>query len=139
MEDIRLLIGKLTHAEAGRTHREEPVYTDAALERLEDYHWPGNVRELKNFVKRILIQWPGKTINSIDIDKLVDLTRDPDEVRHGKVVSMEEAERRHIINALIRTKGRVGGRSGAAILLGLPRSTFQYRLKKLGINPNHYV
>ncbi|MGD8251368.1 MAG: sigma 54-interacting transcriptional regulator [Desulfobacterales bacterium] len=139
VEDIRLLFIKLTQTEARRTHREEPVYTEAALDRLESYHWPGNVRELKNFVKRILIQWPGKTINSNDIEKLIDLTGDPDKAYQGQVISLEEVERRHIVNALTRTKGKVGGRNGAAGLLGLPRSTFQYRLKKYGIEPSHFA
>jgi transcriptional regulator of acetoin/glycerol metabolism len=33
----------------------------------------------------------------------------------------------------------VGGVEGAAQLVGLPRSTFQYRLKKFGIDPKQYA
>jgi len=42
-------------------------------------------------------------------------------------------ERRHIIKALQQCGGVVGGPKGAARLLDLPRSTLQYRMKKLGI------
>ena len=43
--------------------------------------------------------------------------------------------RDHIIDALSSCKGIIGGKKGAAHLLGIPRSTLQYRIKKLGINP----
>lgn len=102
-------------------------------------HWPGNVRELKNFVKRILIQWPGEVITPTHIDKLIDLSDDTAVCQTSKVESLEEVERRHILRALKNTKGRVGGTNGAAKMIGLPRSTFQYRLKKFGIDPKQYA
>jgi transcriptional regulator with GAF, ATPase, and Fis domain len=46
---------------------------------------------------------------------------------------MADAERRHIQEALRATNGTVGGRKGAAALLGLKRSTLQSRMAKLGI------
>jgi len=49
---------------------------------------------------------------------------------------LAEAERRHIEKVLTRTSGRLGGKQGAATLLGIPRTTLQYRLKKHGID--HY-
>ena len=42
-------------------------------------------------------------------------------------------EREHILRALEKTGGRLGGVSGAAALLGLNRSTLQHRMRKLGI------
>ncbi len=139
VEDIRLLFLRLTEAESRRIHRDAPHYTEAALERLEAYSWPGNVRELKNFVKRILIRWPGQTILPKDIDKLIDLSDEPSSHRPNCVESLKAVERRHIVTALQQTKGRVGGAKGAAQLIGLPRSTFQYRLKKFGIDPKQYA
>ncbi|MGD8242712.1 MAG: sigma 54-interacting transcriptional regulator [Desulfobacterales bacterium] len=139
IEDIRLLVLRLTQAEARRTHREEPLYSETALDRLETYGWPGNVRELKNFVKRMLIQRPGKTITPDEIDKLIELSEDPSAYRPKKVESLQAVERRHIVRALQHAKGRVGGVEGAAQLVGLPRSTFQYRLKKFGIDPKQYA
>ncbi|MBT8333509.1 MAG: Fis family transcriptional regulator, partial [Deltaproteobacteria bacterium] len=51
----------------------------------------------------------------------------------------EQAERTHIIKALTATKGTVGGKRGAAKLLGMARSTLQYRIKKLHINPAEFL
>ena len=139
VKDIRSLFLRITHTESQRTRRQEPAYTEAALNLLETYHWPGNVRELKNFVKRILIQWPGKNIDVNDINKLIDLPVSPIIADPSTVEPLEAVERRHILNALEHAKGRVAGPGGAAQLLGLARSTFQYRLKKFGIDPKQYA
>ena len=48
-------------------------------------------------------------------------------------VSLEENERRHILEVLERTKGVIGGKGGAAEVLGLPISTLRNRMKKLGL------
>ena len=45
-----------------------------------------------------------------------------------------EAEREHIVSALEETRWVVGGPNGAAVRLGLKRSTLQFRMKKLGID-----
>ena len=42
-------------------------------------------------------------------------------------------EWRQIFKALKRTNGQVGGKDGAAVLLGLKRTTLINRMKKLGI------
>jgi formate hydrogenlyase transcriptional activator len=47
---------------------------------------------------------------------------------------MEQAERSHILRTLLETEGVVGGQNGAAVRLGLPRTTLIYRMKRLGIS-----
>ena len=59
-----------------------------------------------------------------DIDEFID-----------ELATRDQAERTHIIQALVATGGVVGGKGGAARLLGIPRSTLQYRMKKLRIDP----
>ena len=49
--------------------------------------------------------------------------------------TLEEMERAHIERALEMTGGKVGGKDGAAALLGLKRTTLQARMAKLGITP----
>ena len=55
------------------------------------------------------------------------------------MTSLRDSERQHIIKALAKTRGVLGGERGAARLLGLPRSTIQYRIKKLNIKPDDYL
>ena len=51
-----------------------------------------------------------------------------------KYMTLKELERQHIISILKETGGVVGGASGAAALLGVPRQTLQYRMRKYGIS-----
>ena len=136
-EDIPLLMKKLTATQAVKINRPAPVYTGQAIERLCQYHWPGNVRELKNLVKRMVILRPGERITDTDINKIINTTFEPEPDKN--VTTLAEAEREHIEQALSKCQGVVGGRNGAAHLLGLPRSTLQYRLKKYGLDPKDFV
>ncbi len=49
--------------------------------------------------------------------------------------SLEAAEREHILQALRESHGHIGGLRGAAMRLGLKRTTLQSKLKHLGIHP----
>ncbi|SHN60384.1 sigma-54-dependent Fis family transcriptional regulator [Desulfovibrio litoralis] len=48
------------------------------------------------------------------------------------------AERSHLEKVLVMAKGKVGGAKGAAVLLGIPRSTLQYKLRKYNLVPSKY-
>jgi formate hydrogenlyase transcriptional activator len=134
-EDIPLLIENINTREAADMHRSAPRYTSDALDMLMSYGWPGNIRELKNMVKRFIILQPGATIHADDITTMFPL---PSQSPHQGIPTLDEAERGHIVRALTATRGIVGGKKGAAGLLGMPRSTLQYRMKKLGIQPTEY-
>jgi transcriptional regulator with GAF, ATPase, and Fis domain len=51
-----------------------------------------------------------------------------------ELVSLEEAQRRHIEAVLTHTGGVVAGPDGAARILELPANTLRSRMKKLGID-----
>jgi transcriptional regulator with GAF, ATPase, and Fis domain len=51
----------------------------------------------------------------------------------SRPLSLAEAERAHIEEVLRQTGGVVGGKGGAAEILGLPISTLRGRMKKLGL------
>jgi transcriptional regulator with GAF, ATPase, and Fis domain len=51
--------------------------------------------------------------------------------------NLEDMERGHIVSVLAKNGWRVGGKGGAAEVLGLKRSTLYSKMKKLGIHrPN---
>lgn len=136
-EDIPHLLARITTAEAKRMRRAAPVYKDCVLSFLSQYNWPGNVRELKNMVKRFIILRPGETINVRDIEK--DFLITSDSRKKGEtVLTLQQSERNHIVEALTTTSGVIGGKKGAAHLLGIPRTTLNYRIKKLSIVPEDY-
>jgi transcriptional regulator with GAF, ATPase, and Fis domain len=134
-EDIPLLVGCFTSRFAGRMQKPEARYTSSALEALSRYPWPGNVRELQNVVERIMILRGGHTINATDINHLLhSFESDEAKTEEERFLTRTEMEKSHIEGALKRCGGVVGGKRGAARLLGIPRTTLQYRMRKLGVN-----
>jgi transcriptional regulator with GAF, ATPase, and Fis domain len=138
-EDIPLLMKQLTLIQAREMNRPEPIYSNRALERLCGYPWPGNVRELKNLVKRLVILRAGDRISADDVEKILESARPQGKRVLNELASLRDSERQHIIKALAKTRGVLGGKRGAAQLLGLARSTIQYRIKKLHIHPEDYL
>jgi formate hydrogenlyase transcriptional activator len=94
------------------------------------YHWPGNVRELQNVIERAVILSTGPVLRVSPSDLKA---RTVSSNGAGKHETLQEAERKHIIAALEQTNWVVGGPRGAAVRLGMSRSTLQFRMQKLGI------
>ena len=135
-QDIPLLIKQITRDEAAKINQIPPHYDPDVLEFLSTYHWPGNVRELRNMVNRMIILKPGKIVGVGDLEKMIHVESHSALATHtNKIPTLAESEKETICRALERCNGVLGGKSGAARLLGIPRSTLQYRMKKYGINP----
>jgi len=138
-EDIPYLIKEINGIVSAQLNRPEPKYSEKVIQFLNAYHWPGNVRELKNIVKRFVILKPGEIIPLSDIQNLVDMTSHPDTNLKNNITTIAQYEQTCIERALIESHGVVGGSDGAAQILGLPKSTLQYRIKKFGFNPTDYA
>ena len=80
---------------------------------------------------------PSEQITNNDIINIISAKSQAEPSRN--VTTLADAEREHIEQALSKCQGVVGGRNGVAHLLGLPRSTLQYRLKKYGLDPKGFV
>jgi DNA-binding NtrC family response regulator len=137
--DIPLLIEKINHIESDLIHQTAPTYSQSALDLLSDYHWPGNVRELKNLVKRMIILKSSGRVSINDVEKMIELKHITDQHADGCLPTLAESERHTIEKALIKCNGVIGGQNGAARLLGIARSTLQYRMNKHGIKAKKLV
>jgi formate hydrogenlyase transcriptional activator len=126
-DDIPLLVAHLVQAFGKRQGKSIDRVPDDLLEVMRNYDWPGNVRELQNFVERAVIMTTGPVLRP----PMAELMREF--VGIGPVRTLAEAERAHITAMLRETNWVVGGRSGAAVRLGLPRTTLISRMRKLGI------
>jgi len=93
---------------------------------LVNWNWPGNVRELENFVERSVILSRGPALSA----PLAELVPDVHEV-HGDTLA--EVERKYIIRVFRETGGVV---SATATRLGMPRTTLNGMMLKLGISRN---
>ena len=128
-EDIPLLAHHFVDVFCRKMHKKIRWISSAELGRLIEYHWPGNVRELEHIVERAVIIMNGKGITFPD---LVQTSAGfPD--RELGMMSLADVEREHIRRILANTGWRVGGRNGAAAILGLKPTTLFFRIKKLGI------
>ena len=127
-EDIPLLVHHFTQKYARQMGKQIDTIPESTIQKLQRWSWPGNVRELENLIERsviltcnnvLTVTLPDKMIGAIDAPTVVD--------------DFEEQQR--IMQILLETKGRISGPNGAALRLGVKRSTLLDRMKKFGINP----
>ncbi len=131
-EDIPLLVEHFVQQFARRMHRSITSIPKKTMDALIQWEWPGNVRELENFIERSVIL----TLGSVLVSPLSELTPNRVTALEKNVdETLEATEREHILRALRQSHGQIGGLKGAAMRLGLKRTTLQSKLKHLGINP----
>jgi formate hydrogenlyase transcriptional activator len=101
------------------------------MDALVRYQWPGNVRELENVIERAVILSPGPDL----LVNLSELAAGPQSsgIQRPTAISLQDAEREHILAVLRQTNWVLGGPNGAAARLAIKRTTLQSRMKKLGI------
>jgi len=128
-DDIPLLVRHFVQQFGRRMGKTVDTIPTETMNALIRYHWPGNIRELQNLVERAVILSTGPILKV----PLNDLQALPAPPAARRIETMEEAERRHILDALDASDWVISGPKGAAISLGLKRSTLQARMEKLGI------
>jgi formate hydrogenlyase transcriptional activator len=134
--DIPLLVEHFVGYFSRQMKKEVTLIPSEVMVALKRHQWPGNIRELQNFIERSVILSRDKTLNA----PMEELER-PFPIRPrsvsefpSRIVTLQENEREHIIRALTQTRWLVGGPNGAAVLLGINRTTLLSRMQKLGIS-----
>jgi len=92
---------------------------------LVSWPWPGNVRELENFIERAVILSRGPNLRA----PLAEIR--PDALEPAGNRTLEQVEKEHIIRVLRETGGVI---STAATRLGMPRTTLNAMMRKLGVS-----
>jgi len=154
-EDIPLLVSYFVQKFAKQMQKQIESVPSAVMKGLTAWEWPGNIRELENFIERAVILTRGKALEV----PLTELRKTETEMAVDAVVNKKRAarkafssgpdinagaeeyerkQREEIIQALTECKGRVGGTDGAAIRLGISRTTLIYRMRRLGIYAKLY-
>jgi formate hydrogenlyase transcriptional activator len=127
-EDIPLLVRHFVQQFAKRMSRRIESMPAEVMNALVRYPWPGNVREMQNVIERaVILSQDGRL--RVDPQSLT-TTAAPQEL-DGQ---LDAREREAIEAALRASHGKVSGPNGAAKRLGLPHSTLEFRIKKLGID-----
>src|SRR5467141_3718768 len=154
-EDIPLLVSYFVQKFAKQMQKQIESVPSAVMKGLTAWEWPGNIRELENFIERAVILTRGKALEV----PLTELRKTETEMAVDAVVNKKRAarkafssgpdinagaeeyerkQREEIIQALTACKRRVGGTDGAAIRLGISRTTLIYRMRRLGIYAKLY-
>jgi formate hydrogenlyase transcriptional activator len=126
-EDIPLLVHYFTQRFAKRLRRPIESVSRESMEMLCRWPWPGNVRELQNVIERAVILSQGTvlTVPRSEFETPTPAVSSP--------VTLEDAERDHILRALDATGWVIGGPAGAAARLGLKRTSLVSTMRRLGI------
>ncbi|HTA47035.1 MAG TPA: sigma 54-interacting transcriptional regulator [Bryobacteraceae bacterium] len=124
-EDIPLLARHFTRKYAAKMDRQIDKIPTDTMKALVNWPWPGNVRELENFIERSVILSRGPSLRA----PLAELRADAPAA--GGSETLEEVERAHILRVFREAGGVI---STAADRLGMPRTTLNAMMKKLGIS-----
>ena len=124
-EDIPVLARHFTQKYAKEMNKQIVKIPSETMRALASWPWPGNVRELENFIERAVILSRGPNLRA----PLAEIR--PDTSQSAGSSTLEEVEREHIIRVLRETGGVV---SKAAMRLGMPRTTLNALMRKLGIS-----
>lgn len=130
--DIPMLVHHFVQKFSRRMNKEIETIPTSTMNAFVNWDWPGNVRELENLMERSVILSEGKVLNA----PLAELAG----TREGldSDGTLESLERQYIIRVLRETNGVIAGPHGAAVRLGMKRTTLQSRVLKMGISREEY-
>ncbi len=130
-EDIPLLVRHFVEAFNKKLDKHIDLIPRRVLKHLSEQPWQGNVRELKNFVHRMMVLSPQNTLMLPDATFETEDEGEAPVEEEDNLKTLCEMERDYLIYVLEKYRGN---QTRAARCLGLKRTTFISRLKKLGID-----
>jgi len=129
-EDISLLVHFFAQRYAQQMKKPIKTIPAETLVQLTAYNWPGNIRELQNLIERAVILSRGSVLEV----PLAELRKSANgTANQAGPLTLEAVEREHILKVLQEAGWVIGGDTGAAVRLGINRTTLNNRLRKLGI------
>lgn len=134
IEDLEELVKYFLEKYRLRSRKNVHAIVPKAFQQLLDYDWPGNIRELEHIVERHVLLAQENVIEQFDLP--VAYAKSFKE-NGGALLSLEDMERKHIMNVLNACNGKVFGSGGAAEVLKIPATTLYSKMKKLGIHQEY--
>jgi transcriptional regulator with GAF, ATPase, and Fis domain len=128
-EDIPDLVQHFVEIYSRRMGKQIERVPPETMSAFASYEWPGNIRELQNFIERSVILSDGTVLRP----PLAELKHSFG-AESSRAITLQDAERDHILKTLEQTRWVVAGPNGAASRLGMKRSTLYFRMQKLGIS-----
>ncbi len=123
--DLVMHFLKVLERRIGKRIEHIPATTMSAL---TSYQWPGNIRELQNLIERaVILADDGVLPNSLPSSATQTVSF------VSGATTLRDTERALILKTLERVRWVIGGPKGAAIQLGLKRTTLIHKMNKLAI------
>lgn len=132
--DIPVLAQHFLNKFAQKLNRKLQGFSKKAIAAMVGYSWPGNVRELEHLIERQIVITTGNIIKEVEIPGSSKATT---QTTMTAVKTISENERDHIFAVLQSCNGKISGPNGAARLLGVPATTLNSKIKKLGLAKRH--
>ena len=135
-EDLPLLQRHFVARFAAQYGKEIRGLTHRAQIRLSQHSWPGNVRELENVIGHAAMMTTSDMVDVQDLPPYLQTSSERAEQTAASLPAggtLAEVEREYIIRVLRETGGVI---SAAATRLGVPRTTLNAMMRKLGISRN---
>lgn len=132
--DIETLANFFLAKYARKSNRTIHGFSRKAVSSMMAYSWPGNVRELEHLVERQVLMASGPVITEVAIPTLAEQSLS---TAIAPVKTIFENERDHIFMVLELCNGKISGPHGAAKLLGVPATTLNSKIKRLGLTKRH--
>lgn len=129
MEDILPLVWSFVQEFSNLMGKRIESIPQKCVDALQSYPWPGNVRELRNITERAMILTTGPVLY-LELPKFAQAGAEQSE-------TLEQVEKRRIIEALNATGWQISGKGGAATILDINPKTLASRMQKLGIQRNN--
>jgi len=137
-EDIIALALHFIRRFAKKTGKDVKELTKSVSKTLLDYPWPGNIRELEHLMERSVLLSKSNIIKEVHLPKVTRLENEVS-TKDGKIRTIFENERDHILSTLKLCRGKISGKGGAAELLGIPATTLNSKIKKFKIKREHIL
>jgi len=137
-DDIPLLVEYFVQRFSDKMGKHIRAIDKDTLARCRAYDWPGNIRELQNIVERSVILCTGSTFR---VEKAWLSAQEPStsQLAPPLTAALQQQERQIIEAALAAANGKVAGPRGAAVSLGVPPSTLEWKIKQLKIQKRKFI
>ena len=133
-EDIPALVAHFVEILGRRMGREIEHIPQETMSALSSYEWPGNIRELQNLIERaVILSNNGVLPNPLATAETEQRPAISPGTTTPGVTTLRDSERTLILRTLQTVGWIVGGPKGAAVKLGLKRTTLIHKMQKLGI------
>jgi PAS domain S-box-containing protein len=136
-DDIPLLVTYMVERYAKKAGKKFRHIQKETMKLFQAYDWPGNIRELQNVIERAVVLCESDTF-AVDETWLKPEGHRLSGSRVPLGTTLVEHEKKIIEAALAECGGQVGGPTGAAAKLGLPRQTLESKITTLGINKQRF-